>query len=278
MIEEQNAGGALQPVPTRPADHYGLASGNDEGSPAPASMPELIDRYTRDPTIDVEKFERVLAMWERREAHEAELAFNAAKGRILADLESVKIVKRKSVQYPVEKNNPKAGTQEAFKYAPLEDIDKVMRPLLVRENMDLAYSDEAMADGRIMIRGRLKHLPKGHYEDSFMAAPLDTSGGKNNVQAVGSTNSYLRRYLACNLFNIVVIGDDDDGTGGTIDEAQAAYIRKLIEQVQKIDPRKDEAAFCKFMHVQSIKSIAFREYRKATAALEERIKDANPAS
>ena len=44
-----------------------------------------------------------------------------------------------------------------------------------------------------------------------MSAPLDTTGGKSEVQAAGSTNSYLRRYIACNIFNIVVVGDDDDG-------------------------------------------------------------------
>jgi hypothetical protein len=54
--------------------------------------------------------------------------------------------------------------------------------------MDLSYSDEPREDGGILIRGRLKHLPGGHYEDSFMPAPLDTTGGKSHVQAVGSTN------------------------------------------------------------------------------------------
>jgi hypothetical protein len=82
------------------------------------------------------------------------------------------------------------------------------------EDMDLSYSDEPREGGEILIRGRLTHLPGGHYEDSFMPAPLDTTGGKSNVQAVGSTNSFLRRYIACNIFNIVVVGDDDDGTEG----------------------------------------------------------------
>ena len=90
--------------------------------------------------------------------------------------------------------------------------------------MDLSYSDEPREGGQILIRGRLKHLPGGHYEDSFMLAPPDTTGGKSNVQAVGSTNSFLRRYIVCNIFNIVVVGDDDDGTGGTIDEARTKTI------------------------------------------------------
>jgi hypothetical protein len=59
---------------------------------------------------------------------------------------------------------------------------------------------------------RLRHLPGGHFEDSFMPGPLDTSGGKSNVQGVGGTNSYLRRYIACNIFNINVIGDDYEET------------------------------------------------------------------
>ena len=63
-----------------------------------------------------------------------------------------------------------------------------------------------------------------------MPAPLDTTGGKSNVQAVGSTNSFLRRYVACNIFNIVVVADDDDGTGGTIDDAQTKTILDLVNQ------------------------------------------------
>jgi len=146
---------------------------------------------------------------------------------------------------------------------------------LAKEEMDLSYSDEPREDGGILIRGRLKHLPGGHYEDSFMPAPLDTTGGKSNVQAVGSTNSFLRRYVACNIFNIVVVGDDDDGTGGTIDEAQTKIILALIKKA-KIGPR-----FLKYMKAQSIEkagsleaavaTIQARDYRKAISTLEEHI-------
>jgi hypothetical protein len=143
-------------------------------------------------------------------------------------------------------NGKQRGAVEAFKYAPLEEIDKHRRPLLAEEQMDLSYSDEPCDGGGILVRGRLKHLPGGHYEDSFMPAPPDTTGGKSNVQAVGSTNSFLRRYVACNIFNIVVVGDDDDGTGGTIDEAQAKTIIELIKKA-KVGPK-----FLKFMRARSV--------------------------
>jgi len=235
----------------------------------------LIERVALDPRADVEKLERLAAMYERVKAREAELAFNAAKGRILKKLADIKIVKNRPVLSEIDKGRPQKGVFEAFKYAPLEEIDKHLRPLLMEEEMDLSYSDEACEGGGILIRGRLKHLPSGHFEDSFMPAPPDTTGGKSNVQAVGSTNSFLRRYVACNIFNIVVVGDDDDGNGGTIDEAQTKTILDLITKA-KVGPK-----FLKYMRAQSVEdagsleaavaTIAARDYRKAITTLEEQI-------
>ena len=207
----------------------------------PSTGLALIERVMLDPRADVEKLERMMGMYDRLKAKEAELAYNAAKGRILKKLAGIKIVENTSVLYEIEKGKPQNATYEAFKYAPLEEIDKHLRPLLAGEDMDLSYSAEPREGGDIVIRGRLKHLPGGHYEDSLMPAPPDTTGGKSNVQAVGSTNSFLRRYVVCNIFNIVVVGDDDDGTGGTIDEAQTKTILELIKKT-KVGPK-----FLKYM-------------------------------
>src|SRR5262249_34253768 len=173
-------------------------------SDSPSTVLALIERVVLDPRADAEKLDRMMAMYERLKAKEAELAFNGAKGRILKKLAGIKIVKNRPVLSESD-NGKQRGTAEAFKYAPLEEIDKHLRPLLTEEAMDLSYSDEPWEGGGILIRGRLKHLPGGHYEDSFMPAPLDTTGGKSNVQAVGSTNSFLRRYVPCTIFNITLL-------------------------------------------------------------------------
>jgi ERF superfamily len=235
---------------------------------------EWIERVALDPRADVEKLDRMMAMYERLKAKEAELAFNAAKGLILKKLAGIKIVKNRSAVYETENGKTQNGTYHTFKYAPLEEIDKHLRPLLAEENMDLSYSDEPREGGGIRIRGRLKHLPSGHYEDSFMSAPLDTTGGKSEVQAAGSTNSFLRRYVACNIFNIVVV-DDDNGAMGTIDEDQTKTILDLIKKA-KVGPK-----FLKYMKARSVEeagsleaavaNIAVRDYRKAISTLEEQI-------
>jgi hypothetical protein len=235
----------------------------------------LIERLALDARADVEKLDRMMGIYERLKAKEAELAFNAAKGRILRKLVGIKIAKNRSALYETENGKTQNGTYHTFKYAPLEEIDKHLRPLLAEENMDLSYSDEPRESGGIRIRGRLKHLPSGHYEDSFMSAPLDTTGGKSDVQAAGSTNSFLRRYIACNIFNIVVVGDDDDGAMGTLDEDQTKTILDLIKKA-KVGPK-----FLKYMKARSVEeagsleaavaTIAVRDYRKAINTLEEQI-------
>jgi hypothetical protein len=260
--EAQQRKRSLEPLHAPPSD-------------TPSSVKALMERVALEPHADVEKLERLVAMYDRLKAKEAELAFNAAKGRILKKLAGIKIVKNRPVLPENENGRPHNGALEAFKYAPLEEIDKHLRPLLVEEEMDLSFSDEPWEGGGLLIRGRLKHLPSGHYEDSFMPAPPDTTGGKSNVQAVGSTNSFLRRYVTCNIFNIVVVGDDDDGNGGTIDETQTNIIVELIKKA-KVGPK-----FLKYMRAQSVEeagsleaavaTIAARDYRKAVSTLEEQI-------
>ena len=65
-------------------------------SDSPSTVLALIERVALDPRADVEKLERMMAMYERLKAKEAELAYNAAKGRILKKLAGIKIVKNRS--------------------------------------------------------------------------------------------------------------------------------------------------------------------------------------
>ena len=116
-----------------------------QGSDSPSKVLALIERVALDPRADVQKLERLAAMHERLKAKEAELAFNAAKGRILKELAGIKIVKNRPVLSEIDNGKPQKGLFQAFKYAPLEEIDKHLRPLFAEEEMDLSYSDEPRA-------------------------------------------------------------------------------------------------------------------------------------
>src|SRR6516165_7298349 len=87
-------------------------------SDSPPTVLALIERVALDPHADVEKLDRMMTMYERFKAKEAELAFNGAKGRILKKLAGIKIVKNRPVLSDID-NGKQRGAVEAFKYAPL---------------------------------------------------------------------------------------------------------------------------------------------------------------
>ena len=105
------------------------------------------------------------------------------------------------------------------KYAKLEKIDGAMRPIYTRHGFSVRFgSDVSPREGFIRIVCTVSH---GDYsETNYLDAPPDTTGSKGlanktPVQAVGSSVSYLRRFLLTMVFNIVLADEDDDGEGGT---------------------------------------------------------------
>ena len=60
----------------------------------------------------------------------------------------------------------------------------------------------------------------------------------NKAQALGSTNSYAKRYCLCNALNIVVTDEDLDGQipgHDIVSEEEADRLRELADQVSKED-------------------------------------------
>lgn len=231
----------------------------------------IIERAASDPAIDVEKLERMMAMQERIMAKNAEIAFNQALARISAKMP--RIVKGGSVGYKEDKNDKNSSTKEAFKFARYEDIDAVVRPLLVEEGFSLSYTTEQREGGGCIMHGTLSHKD-GHSRTASVPLALDTSGGKNNIQAMGSTTSYGRRYTMCMLLNIVTVGEDDDGKGiEFVTTEQALEIDVMIGQVGA-----DKAKFLSVLGVDDVRHIRASEHKKAISLLKKKQKKEGKAA
>ena len=174
-----------------------------------------------------------------------------------------RIVKGGTVGYKEDKNDKKSATVEAFKFARYEDIDAVVRPLLVAEGFSLSFNTEQREGGGCIMHGTLSHKD-GHSRTASIPLALDLSGGKNNIQAMGSTTSYGRRYTMCMLLNIVTVGEDDDGKGDedVLETEKAVEIDLLIVEV-----KADKAKFLKFMGTDDVRHIKSADYQKALNAL-----------
>jgi hypothetical protein len=111
--------------------------------------------------------------------------------------------------------NRDKGTPERTqgRFARFEDINRVVRPILQEHGLSIRF-DIGEANGKTSVRPIIGHLNGETWVGEAMTAPLDTSGAKNNVQAGGSTVSYLKRYTMCAALNIITEGTDDDGSLG----------------------------------------------------------------
>jgi hypothetical protein len=167
-----------------------------------------IMRAARDDKIDITKLQALLDMQRQVERDRSIRMFNSAMADAQADM------------LPVARDAMNTHTRS--RYARLETIDAQMRPIYTRRGFSVRYgSDACPRDGWSRVTITIAHAG-GHFEVNFLDAPLDTEGQRGNanktpIQGVGSSVSYLRRYLLCMAFNIVLSDDidlDNDGETG----------------------------------------------------------------
>ena len=168
-----------------------------------AGLLEVIARAARDPSVDIDKMERLIAMQERVQTREAVIAFNGALARLQPNLPVIS--ERGGIK-------DRAGNIQST-YALWEDVNEAIRPLLAQEGFALRFKVSREGD-QISVTGILSHRD-GHSDETTLTLPTDTSGSKNAVQAVGSSTQYGKRYTAFALLNITSTGEDDDGASAT---------------------------------------------------------------
>ena len=180
------------------------------------SLLPMIDKLVERPDFDVAKLEKLLDMQERVMNRSAMEQFNSAMASMQCDLPSI----------------AERGQAHNTKYATFEDINDVVKPVMQRHGFAISFRVSNIQGG-IEVTGVLMHKG-GHREETTMTLPLDTSGSKNAVQAVGSSVSYGKRYVMSAMLNLTTRGEDDDGNSAapvkTVSPAQAAYLKSLLNQ------------------------------------------------
>lgn len=225
-------------------------------APAPdaaTAIIQVIERAAMNPAVDIDKMERLLQMQERVMERNARAAYAAALSELQPQLPVV--TERGGIK-------DKGGNIQST-YARWEDINDAIRPILAAHGFALSFRT-GQEGGQMVVTGVLSHR-EGHSEQTTMHLPLDGSGSKNAVQAVGSSLSYGKRYTALALLNITSRGEDDDGrAAGTlfVDDGQARQIDKLI-----VDVGANREAFLNYMGAAAVEQIKAKDFRKAVAAL-----------
>lgn len=167
----------------------------------------VIERFAKDPSIDVGKLERLIEMQKDVMRVQAKQAFDAAFVALQADLP---VVDKRGKILSKDKKDVRS------RYAKLEDIQEAVKPICQKHGFAIRHRTEWPQDkpGVIRIVGILAHAG-GHAEESYFDAPADRNDFRTPIQDMGSTVSYGRRYTTIDLLNITQRGVDNDGQGGT---------------------------------------------------------------
>lgn len=203
----------------------------------PGNLLTAIVSLAKDPAVDVEKLNALLSMQERLENRQAEAEFNRAFHEMEPQIPRIK--RDGTLEYPVDKNRPDGPKRQIAKFAKWETIDASIRPILRQFGFSLSFNTAPRQGdgGGLVITGTLLHVA-GHSKQASMPLPLDTSGGKNNLQGGGSTFSYGARYVTRMLLNIVTEGDDDDGVLAGIhyiSDEKAGELRVLMKEAGRME-------------------------------------------
>lgn len=190
-----------------------------EAAPAPARAVTPMDLVNAAVTqgASPEALEKLLALHERWQAGQARAAFNQAMASALPNLP---LIARKGT---VERG--KDGG--VFRHERLQDIAEAVKPHLEAQGLVYRFRSETPPGGPITVTCIISHVD-GHSEETSLSAPMDTSGGKNNVQGVGSTVTYLQRYTLKLALGLAV-DKDDDGESSETDTREADWIACITE-------------------------------------------------
>ena len=228
------------------------------------SILAVIARAAADPTVNVEKLERLLAMQQTILADQRRTAFMAAKARLQAILPQV------TKHGTISDRDGNARNR----FAKIEDIDTAIRPLYTAEGFSFDADSKAVSGGATYTC-KMSHA-EGHSETKELFLPLDSGAGRNAVQSAGSTLSYARRYLIMMHLNLVTRDEDNDGNGApsTVTPAQAAELKAGLAATGG-----SEARFLNWLAVGSFEEIPAANYARAMKFIEEKKRQAaKPAS
>jgi hypothetical protein len=230
-----------------------------------AAVLSLIERAARDPAVDIDKLERLLAMQKGMAETRAKVAFDAAMAEMQPQLPVIDRKGRIEVRKKDAQGERTGALQQSTPYALWEDINEAIRPILAAHGFSLTFRVGKTDAGLITVTGILAHR-EGHREADTITLQHDSTGSKNAVQAVGSSNSYGKRYTAINLLNITTRGQDDDGRAAdgpeTISQDQSGDLQALIESVGADKPK-----FLRFFKIEQLSELPAKRFQEAVNML-----------
>jgi hypothetical protein len=200
---------------------------------------------------DLEQLEKMLALQEKWEQMEAKKAYTQAMAEFKAN--PPKINKDKKVSF----------NQTHYNHASLGNVTDKINTALAEHGLSAGWKTNQEQSG-ITVTCTITHK-MGYSENTSLTAPADSSGKKNNIQAIGSTISYLQRYTILSLTGLATHDMDDDAISAAITYINDKQVSQITDMINATNT--DEPKFLKWMGADSVELIPENLFNKAMAAL-----------
>ena len=133
----------------------------------------------------------------------------------------------------------KKNNQTDSMYAAIEDINKIVSPVLTEHGFGVIFKTKAQTLTDVTVEATLTHK-SGHCESTILTMPLDEAGIKGNVNktkihATASAITYAKRYALCELLNISVGEQDNDAQTIYMDSEELVLIKGSITNAKTIE-------------------------------------------
>jgi hypothetical protein len=189
-------------------------------------------------TGNIEMYREAVSLAKEMDAIASRKAFDVAMADAQAELPTI----RKNREVDSGGRGPK------YRFEDLAEIERTVKPVLSKHGLNYRFRTQQEGD-RISITCIVSHRA-GHSEENTLTAGPDNGPGRNAIQQIGSTQTYLQRYTLKAALGLAA-SQDDDGHGseqkeaepytpppGSITDEQAANIREALE-----DKGASQAAF-----------------------------------
>jgi len=197
-------------------------------TPTPADLV----RYAMERSdVDLDRLERLMDMQLKWEANQARKAFTDAMAEFKKNPPT--IYKDKHVEFRTDKG------VTAYDHATIGNVVEKVVSALAEHGFSHRWVPNRGEGGMISITCVITHKA-GHSEETTLEAGLDQSGGKNNIQAMISTKSYLERHSLLAAVGLATRDTpDDDGRGAERSDDVQAIVEKWLNNVNGSKTEKE---------------------------------------
>jgi len=205
---------------------------------------------------NIEKMMELQARWEQMEAKKAYVQAMAA-----FKANPPIINKDKRVDFSTQKG------RTTYEHASLGNVTSKINAGLAIHGLSASWKTEQSQSGITVICTITHNL--GYSESTALTAGAETSGTKNNIQAIGSTITYLQRYTLLALTGLATHDQDDDGKAASVQCVTKKQHSQLVDMINSTET--NESAFLNYFNIEFIEQLPANSFGKAMSILKAKV-------